>query len=432
MKKMLDIAYIRENPDIVKKAAADKRTPVDIDRLLALDAELREGGKRAEALRAERNKLSKEIPSMKGGERDALVERVRRIKDELAVFESGSSEAQKEFDGLMLHVPSIPAPEVPVGAGEEDNVEIRRVGEIRKFDFTPRDHVELCEMHGLADTQRGAKVSGSRFYYLKNEAVILEMAICRFVTDTLRKRGFTPMTVPHLVREAAMRGTGYFPVLYDQAYKLPEDDLFLTGTSEVTLVSYHADEILPLDSLPLRYAGYSSCYRREAGTYGKDTRGLYRVHQFTKVEQVVICEADDAKAEALHYEILENAESVMRALELPYRVCLACTGEIGMGQVRKHEIETWMPSRESYSETHSCSTMGDFQARRSNLRYRTADGGVKYAFTLNNTAIASPRVLIPLLETYQNEDGSISVPKALQCYTGFDKIGAGEGRKTAF
>ncbi|MCL1807937.1 MAG: serine--tRNA ligase, partial [Oscillospiraceae bacterium] len=320
---MLDIAFIRQNPEIVKKAAADKRMPVDIDRLLMLDAELRDGGKKAEALRAERNKLSKEIPSLKGEERDALVERVRAIKEELAGFDAGSDDKQKEFDGLMLRVPSIPAPEVPVGAGEEDNAELRKVGEIRQFNFTPRDHVELCDMHDLLDTQRGAKVSGSRFYFLKNEAVLLEMAICRFVTDTLRKRGFTPMTVPQLVRESAMRGTGYFPIGYEQAYKLPEDDLFLVGTSEVSLVSYHQDEIV--SELPLRYAGISTCYRREAGTYGKDTRGLYRVHQFTKVEQVVFCEADHQKAEALHYEILGNAEAVMQALELPYRVCLACT-----------------------------------------------------------------------------------------------------------
>jgi seryl-tRNA synthetase len=418
---MLDIAFIRENPDVIKKAAADKRMPVDIDRLLALDAELREGGRKAEALRAERNRLSKEIPALKGAERDALVERVRQIKEELTAFDAASGGAQAEFDDLMLRVPSVPAPGVPVGAGEEDNVELRKVGKIREFNFTPRDHVELCEMHDLLDTQRGAKVSGSRFYFLKNEAVLLEMAVCRFVMDTLRSRGFTPMAVPQLVRESAMRGTGYFPIGYDQAYKLPEDELFLVGTSEVSLVSYHQDEIL--SNLPLRYAGVSACYRREAGTYGKDTRGLYRVHQFQKVEQVVFCEADHQKAEELHNEILGNAETVMQALELPYRVCLACTGEIGIGQIRKHEIETWMPSRNAYSETHSCSTMGDFQARRGNIRYKTPEGETKHVFTLNNTAIASPRVLIPILETYQNEDGSVTVPEVLRPYTGFDRIG---------
>lgn len=420
---MLDIAFIRENPDICKKAAADKRMPCDIDRLLALDAELREGSKKTDALRAERNRLSKEIPSLSGSEREAGVERVRKLKEELSAMEAQGSEAQAEFDGLMLRVPSIPASEVPIGAGEEDNVELRRVGEVREFDFTARDHVEICDMHDLLDTQRGAKVSGSRFYFLKNEAVLLEMAVCRFVMDVLREKGFTPMVVPQLVRESAMRGTGYFPIGYDQAYKLPEDELFLVGTSEVSMVSYHQDEILPLETLPLRYAGYSSCYRREAGTYGKDTRGLYRVHQFQKVEQVVICEADHKKAEELHYEILGNTEAVLQALELPYRVCLACTGEIGIGQIRKHEVETWMPSRGAYCETHSCSTMGDFQARRGNIRYRTADGEMRHAFTLNNTGIASPRILIPLLENHQNADGSVTIPKALRPYTGFDKIG---------
>ena len=253
---------------------------------------------------------------------------------------------------------------------------------------------------------------------MKNNAVMLEMALCRFAMDFFSARGFTPMTVPHIVKEKAMQGTGYFPVGYDQAYKLPEDDLFLIGTSEVSLVSYHQDEVLLLSDLPLRYAGFSSCYRREAGTYGKDTRGLYRVHQFQKVEQVVFCEADHEKAEVLHYEILGNTEAILQALELPYRVCLACTGEIGIGQIRKHEVETWMPSRGAYCETHSCSTLGDFQARRSGIRYRDMSGNMRFVFTLNNTGIASPRILIPLLENHQNSDGSITIPKALRPYMG--------------
>ncbi len=213
-----------------------------------------------------------------------------------------------------------------------------------------------------------------------------------------------------------MQGTGYFPIGYDQAYKLPEDELFLIGTSEVALVSYHQNEILTLDELPKRYAGYSTCFRREAGTYGKDTRGLYRVHQFQKVEQVIICRADDNEAERMHYEILNNTEEILQALELPYRVALACTGEIGIGQVRKHEVETWMPSRNNYCETHSCSTLNDFQARRSNIKYRDQDGSLRYVYTLNNTGIASPRILIPLLEINQNEDGSVNIPMALRPY----------------
>ena len=414
---MVDINFIRENPDIIKKAAADKLMSVDIDKLLGVDLSLREATNKTELLRAERNRISKLIPACGSPEeKEKLAEQVRTIKTDLSELENNMRDLRSEFDELMLRVPSVPAPEVPLGKGEEDNVEIRRVGQVREFDFKFKDHIELCEIHDMLDAARGAKVAGSRSYYLKNDAVLLEMAICRFVVDFLSARGFTPMMVPLLVKEKAMQGTGYFPIGYDQAYKLPEDELFLIGTSEVSLVSYHQDEILSLSSLPIRYAGMSSCFRREAGTYGKDTRGLYRVHQFQKVEQVVFCEADHEKAESLHYEILGNTEAILQALELPYRVCLACAGEIGIGQIRKHEVETWMPSRGAYCETHSCSTLGDFQARRSGIRYRDANGEMKYVFTLNNTGIASPRILIPLLENHQNADGTVTIPKVLRPY----------------
>ena len=421
---MVDINFIRENPGVIKKASADKLMPVDIDRLLELDSSLRELTYKIDNFRAERNSISKLI-SICGdvNEKESLTEKVRLIKSELSETENAARANRAEFEGLMLRVPSVPAPGVPIGKSEEDNVEIRRAGQIRNFDFKFRDHVELCEIYDMFDMPRGVKVAGSRSYFLKNEAVILEMAICRFVMDFLAKRGFTPMAVPQFVKERAMRGTGYFPIGYEQAYNITEDELFLIGTSEVSLVSYHQDEILPLSDLPIKYAGFSSCYRREAGTHGKDTRGLYRVHQFQKVEQVVFCEADHEKAEALHYEILGNAEAILQALELPYRVCLACTGEIGIGQIRKHEVETWMPSREAYCETHSCSTLGDFQARRSGIRYREANGDMRYVFTLNNTGVASPRILIPLLENHQNADGSVNIPKALRPYmNGIEKI----------
>ncbi|MCL2420969.1 MAG: serine--tRNA ligase [Defluviitaleaceae bacterium] len=414
---MLDINFIRSNPGIVKQAAMDKGMPVDIDRLLALDTALRESTVKINTLRAERNQLSKRIPSCTAAdEKENLTAQVRSLKTELAAHETAARDLRTQFNDLMLRVPSIPAPEVPFGKGEEDNVELRQVGQVRQFDFPLRDHVELCEIHDMLDMPRGTKVAGSHSYFLKNDAVFLEMAVCRFVIDFLSSRGFTPMTVPQLVKAKAMQGTGYFPIGYDQAYKLPEDDLYLAGTSEVPLVSYHQDEILSLSDLPLRYTGISSCYRREAGTYGKDTRGLYRVHQFQKVEQVIFCEADHKKAEALHYEILENTEAILQALELPYRVCLACTGEIGIGQIRKHEVETWMPSRNAYCETHSCSTMADFQTRRLGIRYRDTQGDMQYAFTLNNTGIASPRILIPLLENHQLADGNIYIPKALRKY----------------
>ena len=420
---MVNINFIRENPDIVKKASSDKLMPVDVDKLLELDESLRKLVANNESLRTERNSISKNIPHCSNGEeKEKLTARVREIKNELSELETTEQTIRNEFDDLMLRVPSVPAPEVPIGKGEEDNVELRRIGSVPDFDFPFLDHIALCEMHDMVDMQRGAKISGSRSYFLKNDAVLLELAVCRFVIDFLVSCGFTPFSVPQLVKEKAMRGTGYFPIGYDQAYKLPEDELYLIGTSEVSLVSYHQDDILNFYDLPLRYAGISSCYRREAGTYGKDTRGLYRVHQFQKVEQVIFCEADDKKAEELHYEILENTEAILQALKLPYRVCLACTGEIGIGQIRKHEVETWMPSRNAYCETHSCSTLGDFQARRSNIRYRNSSDKMQYVFTLNNTAIASPRILIPLLENHQNADGTVTIPKILRPYMGGREI----------
>ena len=413
---MVSINFIRKNPAIIKQAVIDKNMAVDIDRLLAVDKSLRENTAKIDGLRAERNRLSKLIPNCTNDERESLTDQVRLIKNDLSAYETKEHDLRTEFDDLMLLVPSVPDPEVPVGKNEDDNVELRRENQPPVFNFPMRDHIELCEIHNMLDMQRGSKVAGSRSYYLKNDAVFLEMAVCRFTLDLLASQGFTPMSVPQLVKAKAMQGTGYFPIGYDQAYKLPEDDLFLVGTSEVSLVSYHEDEVMQMSEFPIKYAGISPSYRREAGTYGRDTRGLYRVHQFQKVEQVVFCEADNEKAEILHYELLKNAEKVLQALELPYRVCLACTGEIGIGQTRKHEIETWMPSREAYCETHSCSTLNDFQSRRLNIRYRDANGDMKYVFTLNNTGIASPRILIPLLENHQNADGSIAIPKALRPY----------------
>lgn len=415
---MLDINFIRKNSEVVKKATVDKLMDVDVDKLLELDTKIKKSNSLIEALRAERNSLSKQAPKLHGDDKNSVIERVKVIKEELTNMENSISKEKEEFDKLMLTVPSIPAPGVPVGKGEEDNVELRKWGEIPQFNFSPKDHIELAENLDLIDIQRAVKFAGSRSYFLKNEGTLLEMAICRFVMDKMVSKGFTAMSVPLMVREGAMQGTGYFPIGYDQAYKITEDELFLVGTSEVSLVSYHQNEILNNDELPKKYVGISTCFRREAGTYGKDTRGLYRVHQFQKVEQVVICRDDDSEAERLHYEILNNSESVLQDLELPHRVALACTGEIGIGQVRKHEIETWMPSRNAYCETHSCSTLNDFQSRRSNIKYRDKTGNLSYVYTLNNTGIASPRILIPLLETYQNEDGSVTIPKVLRSYMG--------------
>ena len=421
---MLDIKYIRENSDIVKKAAIDKLINVDIDRLLKIDQQIREINQNLDALKEKRNKLSKEIPNLSAEEKRVSIEEVKNLKISISSLEDELSPLKEEYTSLMYMVPGVPLNEVPLGKTDEDNVEIKRVGEIPTFNFKIKDHVDLAESLDLIDIPRGVKIAGSRSYFLKNEAVLLEMALCRYVIDKLVKKGFVPMTVPTLVKEAPMYGTSYFPGGRDQAYAITEDNLYLVGTSEVALVSYHSDDTFEnVEQLPKMYCGYSSCYRREAGTYGKDTRGLYRVHQFTKIEQVIMCEADFDKQQELHDFLLNNAEEIMQELKIPYRVVKVCTGDMGIGQVRKHDIEAWMPSRGKYSETHSCSSFNDFQARRSNIKYKDKDGNTKYCFTLNNTAIASPRILIPLLELNQNEDGSINIPEVLIPYmNGMTKI----------
>lgn len=420
---MVDINFIRENPDIVKKAAKDKLMKVDIDRLLELDKLIKVEKSKIDELRMERNNLSKEIPTLQGDDRQVKVNRVKEIKEQLSKLEPELEPLEKEYNDIMLTVPSVPEPEVPIGVTDEDNVEVERWGTVREFDFEPKDHVELMESLDLVDIPRGVRIGGSRSYYLKNEGALLESAITRYMIDKLVKKGFTYMSVPVMVKDSAMYGTGYFPLGYDQSYKITEDELYLVGTAEVALASYHIGETLNENELPKLYTGYSTCFRREAGTYGKDTRGLYRVHQFQKVEQVIICKNDKEEARKWHEFILNNALEMLQELNLPYRVVLACTGDIGIGQVRKHDVETWMPSRGKYSETHSCSTLNDFQARRLNLKYKTNDGETKYAYTLNNTAVASPRILIPLIETYQNADGSVTIPEVLRPYmNGQEKI----------
>ncbi len=413
---MLDIQYIRQNPDQVRAAIKNKGFDLDLDELLAADKERRETTTVLEQQRARKNELSALIPKASKDDRPKLVEEAKQVRTQIEELEPKLGEVQRRFQDLMLRVPSVPRPEVPIGKGEEDNVEIRRVGEPRKLDFPAKDHVELMTSLGMVDWDGPRKFAGGRSYALVGDGALLEMAALRLAVDTLIERGMKLVSPPVMVKERAMQGTGFFPLGKDEAYSIPADELFLIGTSEVPLVSLHCDDTLEMERLPIRYAGISPCFRREAGAYGKDTKGLYRVHQFMKVEQVVFCAPDEAVAEKHHYELLGNAEAILTKLEIPYRVAIACTGEIGLGQTRKHEVESWMPGRGSYSETHSCSTLGDFQARRSNIRVRASDGSLGYPFTLNNTAIASPRILIPLLENHQNADGSVTLPKALRPY----------------
>jgi seryl-tRNA synthetase len=417
---MLDIAFIRQNAETVRAAIKNKRVDLDLDSLLTADKERREVLSEIEKKRARKNEIAQLIPKASKEERPALIDEGKGVKVALEQLEPSMTEAQKKFDDLMLRVPSVPRPEVPIGTGEEDNVEIRKVGAPRAFDFKAKDHVELMTLHKMVDWDGPRKYAGGRSYALMGTGALLELAVTRLAVDTLVERGLTMVIPPVMVKERAMTGTGFFPLGREEAYAITADELFLVGTSEVPLVSLHCDETLDAASLPIRYAGISNCFRREAGAYGKDTKGLYRVHQFTKVEQVVFCVPDEQVAEKEHYQLLANAEAILEKLEIPYRVAIACTGEIGLGQTRKHEVESWMPGRNdgkgAYNETHSCSTLGDFQARRSNIRMRMPDGSLAYPYTLNNTAIASPRILIPLLENHQNADGSITLPKALVPY----------------
>lgn len=415
---MLDIKFIRANPDLIKEAVRRKRVEVDVDRLLALDAERRRFLAETEELRALKNRESAAIPTLKGEERAAAIARLKEVDGRLAAAKPALEEAEAEFNALMLEVPNPPAAEVPDGVDEDDNVEVRRWGTPREFAFPPRDHAAIAEDLDLIDMPRAARLAGSRTYFLKNEGALLHQAVLRLAFDHMVRKGFTPMVVPVLVKDAAMTGTGYFPGGEDQAYRTAPDGLNLVGTAEVSLTAYHAGEILAESELPRQYVGISPCFRREAGAAGKDTRGVYRVHQFEKVEQVVVDVADEARSREHHLAMLRNSEEILEALELPYRVVLVCAGDMGRGQVFKHDLEAWMPGRGKYGETHSCSTFHDFQARRLNLRYRDGAGEVRFCHTLNNTVLASPRILVAILENYQEADGSVTIPDALRPYLG--------------
>ncbi|MCX6117831.1 MAG: serine--tRNA ligase [Proteobacteria bacterium] len=415
---MLDIKFIRDNSDLVKKGARDKRNSIDIDLLLKLDADIRPKKTEIEQLQAERNRLSKEIGKASPDQRESMKSQVADIKLKMEQIEKTITESEAQLQDMLLLVPQPARSDVPIGKDDSENVEIKKWGTPPQFSFTPKDHVELGLKLGLVDFERGVRIAGSRSYVLTGLGARLEQAVLRYVYDKLCNKGYTPMSIPVLVREDCMTGTGYFPTGRDQAYYVEKDELALVGTAEVPLTSYYAGEILPEEKLPLKMMAWSSCFRREAGTYGKDTSGLYRVHQFQKIEQVIIGESSVEQSEKYHAELLQNAEECLQAFGIPYRVVYVCTGDLGQGQVRKHDIESWMPSRKNYGETHSCSTFHEFQARRLKLRYKGKDGVTKICHTLNNTAIASPRVLISLLEVHQRADGSIGIPECLQPYMG--------------
>lgn len=411
---MLALDFVKANQETVERAIRDKGVDVDLSALLAIDREVRSGKTEIERLRAERNALSAKFKDATPEEKAELGRQAKEAGAHASRLEGELAAREAELKSLMLKLPGIPYEGAPVGPDESFNQVIRTVGEPPRFDFEPLDHVALIEKNDWADLSRVTQVSGSRTYCLKGSLALLETKLMGWALGKIADAGFTPITVPAIAREQAFLNQGQFPGHRDETYQLPNDDLWLAGTAEVVLTSLHSGEILEADKLPVLYAGFSPCFRREAGSAGKDVRGLLRVHQFVKVEQYVICEADDAQSAEWHTRLLALAESLLGDLEIPYQLIETSTGDMGLGKHRMNDIESWVPSLGKYRETHSCSTLHDWQARRANIRYRGADGKVRFAHTLNNTALASPRILVPLLENHQTADGRVKLPKAMR------------------
>jgi seryl-tRNA synthetase len=411
---MLSLQFIRENLDKVRRAVEQKNVTLDLDGLIALDAEVREMKTKVDELRRRRNAISDGFRTASPEERPALGQQAKAIGGEIAEIESMLGERQSALDALMLRVPNIPWEGAPIGPDESFNTVVRTEGEIPSFDFDPKDHVSLAEMNDWIDLSRIVQVSGSRMYALKGRLALLEQALMFWAQQKLAADGFQPITVPALVRGQAFFQQGHFPGHEEETYEVPKDELWLAGTAEIALTSLHTGEIIEGQQLPILYAGFSPCFRREAGSAGRDVRGLLRVHQFYKVEQYVICADDPEESAKWHERLLANAETIVRELEIPYQVVETSTGDMGLGKFRMNDIESWVPSLGKYRETHSCSTLHDWQARRANLRWRDSERKVRFAHTLNNTAIASPRILVPLIENHQTEDGRVRLPKVLQ------------------
>jgi seryl-tRNA synthetase len=411
---MLGLDFIKANRATVEAAIRDKGVELDLDALLALDSQVRAAKTEIERLRAERNAVSARFKDANPQEKAELGRQAKEAGARASALEGDLATQEAELKALMLELPGIPFAGAPVGPDESFNQVIRAVGEPPRFDFEPLDHVALIEKNDWGDLSRVTQVSGSRTYCLKGRLALLETKLMGWALERIADAGFTPITVPAIAREQAFLNQGQFPGHKEETYELPNDDLWLAGTAEVVLTSLHSGEIVENDRLPILYAGFSPCFRREAGSAGKDVRGLLRVHQFVKVEQYVVCEADDAQSAEWHAKLLELAESLLEALEIPYQVIETSTGDMGLGKYRMNDIESWVPSLKKYRETHSCSTLHDWQARRANIRYRDKDGKVRFAHTLNNTALASPRILVSLLENHQTADGRVKLPKALQ------------------
>jgi seryl-tRNA synthetase len=414
---MLDRRFIRDNPEAVKAAVRVKGIDLDVDELLRLDQSSRELQRELDEAQTQRKSFAREFARADEATREKLRAEHEEQDLHLKSVREQLTDVNELLQALLLRTPMVPWTGAPVG-DESANVTIRTWGEQPAFDFEPKDHVELLESRDWAEFSRARKASGERAYALKGEMVLLERAMLSYALDYLIELGLMPISVPALVREEPLIGNGQFPAHREETYAIPADDLYLAGTAEVALVGLHAGEILDAKALPIRYAGISPCFRREAGSAGRDVRGLLRVHQFEKVEQFVICRADDEESDRWHAELLDAAEHLLQGLGLAYQVVEISTGDMGAGKYRMNDIETWMPSLGAYRETHSCSSLHDWQARRASIRYRDTDGTVKFAYTLNNTAIATPRLLAALVENYQTADQKVQIPKVLRPYLG--------------
>ncbi len=415
---MLDIKFIRENLDLVKMAAKKKRITVDLDRLVVVDDARRDLMTKIETKKAEQNRVSDDIAKASDASvREPLITAMQAVKAEIQTHEEALKPVLEEWKALMLQVPNIPDMTVPDGESDADNVEIKTWGQQTKFTFEPKDHIEIMLAHKMVDFERGAKVHGFRGYYLLGDGARLMWAIWNYANDFFGSRDFVQMIPPTIVRKANLYGTGHLPNDADDVFRTQDDD-YLIGTSEVSGMGFYADEVLDESQLPVKFLAFSPCYRREAGSHSKDVKGLIRVHEFYKVEQIVICEASHEESVKWHEEITKNTEDFMQSLGIPYHVVLNCGADIGQGQVKKYDIEAWVPKEGKYRETHSASYFHDFQTRRFNIRYKDSEGKVRYAHSLNNTAVAAPRILVSLVENFQQADGSVKIPDVLVPYFG--------------
>ena len=420
---MLDIKFIRENKDLVKEAARKKYIDVDIDELIEVDDKRRELLSRVEKKRAEQNAVSDAISAgVTDRERNTLIDKMRILKEELQVEEEELKHTMSVWREIMLQVPNVPDMSVPEGNSDGDNKEIKVWGEKPTFSFTPKSHIDIMTHLDMADFKRGVKVSGFRGYFLKNDGALLSYAIWNYAQDFFLARGFTPMIVPAIVRRSNLYGTGHLPNEAEDLYKTQDEDFF-AGTAEVATMGYYADEVIDGSKLPIKFLSFSPCYRREAGSHGKDTKGLIRVHEFFKIEQVILCEAAHDESVKWHEWLNRNAEEFIESLGIPYHTVINCGGDVGLSQVKKYDIELWVPMEKKYREISSASYFNDFQTRRFNIKYRDQNGKVQYAHSLNCTAIPTPRILVSLVENFQREDGSVVIPKVLRKYMNKDAIG---------